>query len=404
MSEMSEMSEIKFNYDEDINNFVEADYERFKKGLEYVRSVPQHEQRTPEWFKARESKLTASDWGTIMGWGNYGSPKESAFKKIFPDKATFVSNVAVEWGKKYEAVAQALYEKRNKTTVIEYGMIPHPEIDFLGASPDGITPNGIMLEIKCPYKRILNGKVPVYYWCQIQGQLECCGLDRCDYLEVIIKEITGVEYRETISKLSDEEKNNPKTPEYGLVFITDLNKTFYPSKFFMTIEEATEEIESKLEPFEEIEKISCYKIIQTNCIPIYKNTKWLYEECIPFLEKFWNNIKKCRESDNPEKTFEEWFENDPPGMVNIPNDPNIDLHHKNSKPKTTKPKTPKISKPKSPKPKSPKTKSPKPKSPKPKSPKPKSPKPESPKTKSPKSKSPKTKGEFDIKDMDIIWD
>ena len=53
----------------------------------------------------------------------------------------------------------------------------------MGASPDGITKDGIMLEIKCPYTRVMNGTVPPQYWAQVQGQLEVCGLDMCDYLE-----------------------------------------------------------------------------------------------------------------------------------------------------------------------------------------------------------------------------
>ena len=86
-------------------------------------------------------------------------------------------------GVKYEEVAVMIYEQRNSMKVFEYGCIPHPVYDFIGASPDGITDSGIMLEIKCPSSRKITGVIPSYYWCQVQTQLEVCELDRCDFLE-----------------------------------------------------------------------------------------------------------------------------------------------------------------------------------------------------------------------------
>jgi hypothetical protein len=60
----------------------------------------------------------------------------------------------------------------------------HPELAGFGASPDGITEDGIMLEIKCPYSRVpVAGEVPKAYRAQVQGQLEVCGLEECDFLE-----------------------------------------------------------------------------------------------------------------------------------------------------------------------------------------------------------------------------
>jgi hypothetical protein len=58
-------------------------------------------------------------------------------------------------------------------------------LSYFGASPDGISDTGIMLEIKCPYKRKIEsgGEVPKQYYYQIQGQLEVCGLKECDYFE-----------------------------------------------------------------------------------------------------------------------------------------------------------------------------------------------------------------------------
>ena len=64
-------------------------------------------------------------------------------------------------GTKYEPIATTAYEIRNKTSVIEFGCLPHPIYTTLGASLDGITPDGIMLEIKCPYSREIKGYPPI---------------------------------------------------------------------------------------------------------------------------------------------------------------------------------------------------------------------------------------------------
>ena len=82
-----------------------------------------------------------------------------------------------------EDIASDIYCKRNRVIMNEFGLIRHSEIPYIGASPDGISSNGIMLEIKCPYKRKIDGKILEQYYYQIQGQLEVCNLEECDFLE-----------------------------------------------------------------------------------------------------------------------------------------------------------------------------------------------------------------------------
>jgi hypothetical protein len=70
---------------------------------------------------------------------------------------------------------------------------PAPENFFLGASPDGISDDGVMLEIKCPPRRVICGTPTDYYWAQMQGQLEVCDLERCDFLECKLVEFSSCE-------------------------------------------------------------------------------------------------------------------------------------------------------------------------------------------------------------------
>ena len=96
--------------------------------------------------------ITASDFGSILGHSNYGSSK-SVLKQKCGLGAKFRGNVFTRWGTKYEEVATEIYRIKYNTTVIEFGCLGHPKYSFIGASPDGITPDGIMLEIKVPKTR-----------------------------------------------------------------------------------------------------------------------------------------------------------------------------------------------------------------------------------------------------------
>jgi hypothetical protein len=101
---------------------------------------------------------------------------------------------AIMWGKKFEPVAAEIYSRRTASVVHEFGLLLHPGMPGFGASPDGITSDGVMLEIKCPYsRRLYPGVVPRAYMAQIQGQLDSAGLDMCDYFEVRQGEYRGEE-------------------------------------------------------------------------------------------------------------------------------------------------------------------------------------------------------------------
>jgi hypothetical protein len=52
---------------------------------------------------------------------------------------------------------------------------------WLGASPDGLVGSIGLLEIKCPVYQI-HQQVPDDYMCQIQGQLEMCDRQWCDFV------------------------------------------------------------------------------------------------------------------------------------------------------------------------------------------------------------------------------
>ena len=172
-------------------NYTKTDIELRKtvlkknvKQLLHLKTLPVIEQKSEEWYNVRKNLITASDFAQALGEGKFGTQKQFYEKKCGFDEDVFNANLPpLKWGNMFESVAQSIYSRRNEVIVHEFGLIKHPSISHFGASPDGITENGIMLEIKCPYKRKINGEIPQQYVYQIQGQLEVCNLDECDYFE-----------------------------------------------------------------------------------------------------------------------------------------------------------------------------------------------------------------------------
>lgn len=202
---------------------------QLRRKVKCLQKKPQSVQRTPEWYRDRQTRITASEAASCLnksskvcenyvkafnvpnfkykeneGLNPYESKDDYIIKKCssFHDmqRDSFKDTVFTLWGKKYEDIASRLYSKIMNTRVIEFGLICHSRLKWLAASPDGITPDGIMLEIKCPKSRKIDENAPpLYYYIQCQIQLECCNLEMCDFLECEISEIdTEEEWLKTV--------------------------------------------------------------------------------------------------------------------------------------------------------------------------------------------------------------
>ena len=169
--------------------------------LNELRKKPLIKQRTPEWFKLREDRLTASDLYDAIK-----NPLYLAKKKL--KGTTFNSSgvPALKWGTMYEPMATRIYSTMTGKKIFEFGLIINDNINHFGASPDGITEDGVMIEIKCPIKRkIIDGDIPEKYYYQIQGQLSVCNLTNCDYIECEFIEFENeIEYLSNIQDLTND--------------------------------------------------------------------------------------------------------------------------------------------------------------------------------------------------------
>lgn len=161
--------------------------------VQRLNQLPRVIQRSEEWFMSRRMRITASEVASVLDVNPYKSKKTYWKEKLAvimnePDKDK-KKNFSTEWGVKYEPVVQNMIRKRFQfdkecETLFEYGMICHPYIDYLGASPDGILFNGTMIEIKCTTTRELKeNEIVPYYYSQVQTQMECCQLEQCEFIE-----------------------------------------------------------------------------------------------------------------------------------------------------------------------------------------------------------------------------
>lgn len=188
--------------------------------------IPQPVQRSEEWYAARNGMITASDLAECLGYGKFHTQRDFYMKKCGATQAKSAAktyDAPLVWGSKYEPIAAELYKKKHGVDMIEFGLLQHPKYSHIGASPDGITTKGIMVEIKCPFKRKPQvGDVPVQYYYQIQSQLDVCDLDECDYFECVFKEYDTKEEYNADTSSSDkgvfieiqERKGEPTTYVY----------------------------------------------------------------------------------------------------------------------------------------------------------------------------------------------
>ena len=151
-------------------------------------------QRTPEWYKIRLGKVTASRVVDVMaktksGWGasraNYMA--QLICERLTNTKADSYQSKEMELGSTVEPSARAAYEFFRNVDIAEVGFVPHPILTMSGASPDGFVGADGQVEIKCPntathIETLLGGSIPGKYVTQMQWQMACTGRKWVDFV------------------------------------------------------------------------------------------------------------------------------------------------------------------------------------------------------------------------------
>lgn len=148
-------------------------------------------QRTTEWYKKREGRVTASSVGSILGIAPY-STKYDVMRRMVREyhgqESEFNGNVATEYGTYNEAGALIEFEIETGLKVENAPFVISDKYEWLGASPDGYVSDGNLIEIKCPYG-LRNGghfksiNEQKHYYAQMQLQMFCTNKKGCYFYQ-----------------------------------------------------------------------------------------------------------------------------------------------------------------------------------------------------------------------------
>lgn len=127
----------------------------------------------------RAGRITGSRIAKILGLSPNGD-KDTAMREMVREHLglppDFTGNWATEHGHEFEDQAITLYESRYRVMVHGGGrFVPHPTIDWLGVTPDGLVGANGLVEAKCPPRRARYTRVDERpdFEAQIRLQLEC---------------------------------------------------------------------------------------------------------------------------------------------------------------------------------------------------------------------------------------
>jgi putative phage-type endonuclease len=278
-------------------NYIHVDLQ-----LDYLRSIPQPDQRTKEWYEFRNNLITASN--AYKAFENENTQNQLIYEKcnikrdIHEESSSnniFVNvNTTLHWGQKYEKVSVMIYEDKFNTIIEDFGCIQHNQYKFLGASPDGINVDknslryGRMLEIKNIINREIDGIPKKEYWIQMQLQMEVCNLDECDFLETKF-----IEYESYFDYCND---NVCLMKGLIMYFAKSDNSPFYVYKPINMLDSEKWE-EENMEKYSKLSMTwikNCYWKLETlSCVLVLRNKQWFLHN-VPALQNIWSIIETER--------------------------------------------------------------------------------------------------------------
>lgn len=153
-------------------------------------------QGTPQWVRQRIGYCTASRVNDAMDFTAKGKPGARRVQYMFDLVAERMCDIAVEHyvtremqhGIDTEPVAAAAYAEKYGVRLLECEFMPHPEIEFFGASPDRRIANQPgLIEIKAPTTQkflrwCAEGVVPDEHKKQMIAQMLCTGAEFVDFV------------------------------------------------------------------------------------------------------------------------------------------------------------------------------------------------------------------------------
>jgi putative phage-type endonuclease len=141
------------------------------------------EQRSQEWFEQRKSRITGSRVGAILGLSPWQKPADvlrAMVREYHGAETEFTGNPATEHGNNNEQRAMLAFMRESGLGVEQCGFFAYGEL--MGASPDGLTDDGGVLELKVPFglrneqeAKFKPLSEQLHYSCQVQMEMLAAG-------------------------------------------------------------------------------------------------------------------------------------------------------------------------------------------------------------------------------------
>jgi putative phage-type endonuclease len=122
----------------------------------------------------RAGRLTGSQCAAALGLCKY-TTRQKLWRQITGREPRFEGNVYTQYGNDNEHRALSAFEARMGVILDKGRFMPHPELKWLGASPDSLL-DGFIVEVKCP--QTIHAECPLHYKIQMYVQMSCAS---CDY-------------------------------------------------------------------------------------------------------------------------------------------------------------------------------------------------------------------------------
>lgn len=172
-------------------------------------------QRTTTWLTIRRTKITASQLSCVLADSSCKNFWAYRFRNMYRNKSTLLKdklrvddiqsednsykNMIMNHGVINESVAirramdlyniPILHETNEKGDIeaIDFGLLEHPKYHYIAGSPDGVTMDGSLIEVKCPWSekkknKMHAGMVPDQYYIQMQVLMEIMNLRQAYFI------------------------------------------------------------------------------------------------------------------------------------------------------------------------------------------------------------------------------
>lgn len=175
-------------------------------------------QRTQQWQEQRKFRFTGSKISNLLGKQGLGKTGETyifevVYNGLYPDLEESFTTYDMNLGTEREPLAfKKLTEILGKQfiTTEKCGFFPYE--DYGGASPDGLTSDDGVIEIKCPKAKtfftvVRDNYIDPTYYDQMQMEMLSANRSKAYYFNYFI-DLNGIEYWHLIIVPRDEQRIN----------------------------------------------------------------------------------------------------------------------------------------------------------------------------------------------------